>query len=62
MSWNDWILGNELPIRLSFFFGIHRYKGPKQVNQLPGMLALPFVGKITDYAIIRGEWRSSDEK
>lgn len=22
MGWNDWILGNELPIRLSFFFGI----------------------------------------
>ncbi|MCU7891700.1 MAG: sterol desaturase family protein [Candidatus Thiodiazotropha sp. (ex Ustalcina ferruginea)] len=22
MSWNDWILGNELPVRLSFFFGI----------------------------------------
>lgn len=22
MNWNDWILGNELPIRLSFFFGI----------------------------------------
>jgi sterol desaturase/sphingolipid hydroxylase (fatty acid hydroxylase superfamily) len=21
MSWQDWILGNELPIRLSFFFG-----------------------------------------
>ncbi|MCU7863955.1 MAG: sterol desaturase family protein [Candidatus Thiodiazotropha sp. (ex Lucinoma borealis)] len=22
MSWNDWILGNELPVRLSFFFGV----------------------------------------
>ncbi|MCU7809025.1 MAG: hypothetical protein KZQ73_14320 [Candidatus Thiodiazotropha sp. (ex Semelilucina semeliformis)] len=22
MSWSDWILGNELPIRLGFFFGI----------------------------------------
>jgi len=22
MNWNDWILGNEAPIRLSFFFGI----------------------------------------
>ncbi|MEW8506459.1 MAG: sterol desaturase family protein [Candidatus Thiodiazotropha sp.] len=21
-NWNDWLLGNELPIRLSFFFGI----------------------------------------
>ncbi|MEW8428234.1 MAG: sterol desaturase family protein, partial [gamma proteobacterium symbiont of Ctena orbiculata] len=22
MNWNDWVLGNELPIRLSFFFGV----------------------------------------
>ncbi len=22
MNWNEWILGNEVPIRLSFFFGI----------------------------------------
>jgi len=22
MNWSDWILGNELPIRLRFFFGI----------------------------------------
>ncbi|MET0071678.1 MAG: sterol desaturase family protein [Candidatus Thiodiazotropha sp.] len=22
MTWNDWVLGNELPIRLSFFFGV----------------------------------------
>jgi sterol desaturase/sphingolipid hydroxylase (fatty acid hydroxylase superfamily) len=42
--------------------GIHRYKDPKQVNQLPGMLALPFVGRITGYTINRREWSSSDEK
>lgn len=42
--------------------GIHHYKDPKQVNQLPGMLALPFVGRITDYAINRREWNGSDEK
>lgn len=22
MSWSDWVIGNELPVRLSFFFGI----------------------------------------
>jgi sterol desaturase/sphingolipid hydroxylase (fatty acid hydroxylase superfamily) len=22
MSWNEWVLGNELPIRLGFFFGV----------------------------------------
>jgi sterol desaturase/sphingolipid hydroxylase (fatty acid hydroxylase superfamily) len=42
--------------------GIHGYKDPKQVNQLPGMLALPFVGKITGYTINRREWNGSDEK
>ena len=42
--------------------GIHKYRDPKQVNRLPGMLALPFIGKITGYAINRREWSNSDEK
>ncbi len=42
--------------------GIHGYRDPKQVNQLPGMLKLPFVGKITGYAINRREWSKPDEK
>lgn len=41
--------------------GIHRYRDPKQVNQLPGMLALPFVGKISGYAINRREWSKPTE-
>jgi len=36
--------------------GIHQYHDPKQISWLPGMLALPFVGKITGYAINRREW------
>ena len=36
--------------------GIHKYRDPKQVDQLPGMLMLPFKGKITGYAINRREW------
>jgi sterol desaturase/sphingolipid hydroxylase (fatty acid hydroxylase superfamily) len=36
--------------------GIHGFTDAKQVNQLPGMLALPFIGKITGYAINRREW------
>jgi len=31
--------------------GIHHYKQAKQVTWLSGMLTLPFVGKITEYAI-----------
>jgi sterol desaturase/sphingolipid hydroxylase (fatty acid hydroxylase superfamily) len=41
--------------------GIHKYRDPKQVSQLPGMLWLPFVGKISSYAINRRQWRSPDE-
>ena len=42
--------------------GIHKYRDPKQVNQLPGMLALPFVGRITGYAINRREWSKPGKK
>ena len=45
--------------------GIHKYRDPKLVSWLPGMLALPFIGKITGYAINRREWNgeeNSDEK
>ncbi len=42
--------------------GIHKYRDPKKVNRLPGMLALPFIGQISDYAINRRQWSGSDEK
>ena len=42
--------------------GIHQYREPKQVSWLPGMLALPFMGKITGYAINRREWSKPDDK
>ncbi len=38
--------------------GIHRYRNPRQVDRLPGMLALPFIGQVTGYAINRREWRA----
>lgn len=41
--------------------GIHTYRSTKQVSWLPGMLALPFVGKVTGYAINRREWTDNDE-
>ena len=41
--------------------GIHKYRDTKQVAWLPGMLALPFVGRITGYAINRREWSRPDE-
>lgn len=42
--------------------GIHHYNDPRQVAWLPGMLALPFVGKITSYAINRREWSKPDDQ
>ena len=39
--------------------GIHKYRDPKQVDQLPGMLLLPFIGKVTGYSINRREWSKS---
>ena len=41
--------------------GIHKFRDPKQVDQLPGMLALPFVGKISGYTINRREWTKPGE-
>lgn len=40
--------------------GIHYYRDPKQVDRLPGMLSLPFVGKISEYAINRRNWENPE--
>ncbi len=42
--------------------GIHQYTEPKLVAWLPGMLALPFLGKITGYTINRREWHERDDQ
>lgn len=42
--------------------GIHKYRTTKEVSWLPGMLWLPFKGKISSYAINRRNWSESDEK
>ncbi|HLD13655.1 MAG TPA: sterol desaturase family protein, partial [Burkholderiales bacterium] len=36
--------------------GIRDFRDPRQVDRLPGMLALPFIGKVTGYAINRRQW------
>jgi sterol desaturase/sphingolipid hydroxylase (fatty acid hydroxylase superfamily) len=41
--------------------GIHRYRDPRQVDRLPGMLMLPFIGKVHGYAINRRNWSQGDE-
>jgi sterol desaturase/sphingolipid hydroxylase (fatty acid hydroxylase superfamily) len=42
--------------------GIRGYREPRQVAWLTGMLALPFIGQISDYAINRRSWEAGDEK
>ena len=41
--------------------GIHQYRNQKQVDQLPGMLLLPFIGSISEYSINRRQWRNPNE-
>ena len=36
--------------------GIHKYREPKLVSWFPGMLWLPFKGRVSDYAINRRQW------
>ena len=42
--------------------GIHTYRDNKRCAWLSGMLILPFIGKITAYAINRRQWSEGDEK
>ena len=47
--------------QLGMTIGIHRYRDPVQVDRLPGMLMLPFIGKVHGYAINRRNWNRDDE-
>jgi len=40
--------------------GINKFRDPKQVAWLPGMLTLPFIGKMSGYVINRRQWNDSD--
>lgn len=42
--------------------GISEHRDPKRVDQLPGMLWLPFKGSVNAYAINRRNWEQKDEK
>ena len=41
--------------------GIHTFREEKWCSWLPGMLAIPFVGKVRDYAINRRLWSGDHE-
>jgi sterol desaturase/sphingolipid hydroxylase (fatty acid hydroxylase superfamily) len=42
--------------------GIHTFREDKWCSWLPGMLAIPFVGKVQDYAINRRQWGNDHEQ
>jgi sterol desaturase/sphingolipid hydroxylase (fatty acid hydroxylase superfamily) len=44
--------------------GIHKFTDVKQTNWITGMLAMPFMGKMSGYVINRREWngKAEDEK
>jgi sterol desaturase/sphingolipid hydroxylase (fatty acid hydroxylase superfamily) len=42
--------------------GIRGYREPREVSWLPGMLVLPFRGRITSYAINRRQWTDESER
>ncbi|MDH5784142.1 MAG: sterol desaturase family protein [Chromatiales bacterium] len=42
--------------------GIHKYRTEKEVSWLPGMLWLPFRGKVSEYAINRRAWRQGSDE
>ena len=42
--------------------GIRTFRDGKSCSRLPGMLVMPFVGKISEYAINRRKWSTGDEK
>lgn len=66
LSWWDRLFGTyrDQPRagHLGMTIGIHKYRGLAEVSWLPGLLTLPFRGKITGYAINRRQWREDEVK
>jgi sterol desaturase/sphingolipid hydroxylase (fatty acid hydroxylase superfamily) len=47
---------------LAMTVGINTFRTDRWCSWLPGMLAIPFVGKVQDYAINRRHWDVKDEQ
>ncbi len=60
LSWWDRLFGTYRVApragHLDMVIGIDDHRDPREVDALPGMLALPFRGTVTDYAINRRTW------
>jgi len=66
LTWWDRLLGTyrEEPRagQQGMTIGINKFRDPKQVSWLPGMLALPFIGKMSGYVINRRQWADNKDK
>jgi sterol desaturase/sphingolipid hydroxylase (fatty acid hydroxylase superfamily) len=65
LSWWDRLLGTyrDQPRagHRGMTIGIRGFRDPGEVDRLPGMLLLPFRGRITGYAINRRLWEEADD-
>jgi sterol desaturase/sphingolipid hydroxylase (fatty acid hydroxylase superfamily) len=65
LSWWDRLFGTyrDQPRagHLAMTIGIDDHRDPREVAALPGMLALPFRGAITGYAINRRRWEAPSQ-
>lgn len=66
LSWWDRLFGTYLDQprggHEAMHIGIHGYRQPKDVSWLPGLLMLPFRGKISGYVINRRRWDSNQDE
>lgn len=66
LTWWDRLLGTyrEAPRagQIGMTIGINKFRDQKQVSWLPGMLALPFIGKMSGYVINRRQWTDKENK
>jgi sterol desaturase/sphingolipid hydroxylase (fatty acid hydroxylase superfamily) len=65
LSWWDRLLGTYRAEpragQQGMTIGIRDHRDPRRVDRLDGMLVLPFVGQVTDYAINRRRWADVSE-
>lgn len=57
-TYRDQPRGGHLDMQI----GIRKFREQKDVSWLPGMLIMPFKGKISDYAINRRHWNDGEEQ
>ncbi len=65
LSWWDRLFGTyrEQPRggHIGMQIGIRKFTSAKQTNWLHGMLAMPFIGKVSGYAINRRNWSDTEK-